>query len=74
MFFQGFFFLKFCPYAWLVFKSGFYSRAGYNGARTVNQMALPNYSPDPRVCLNETLEGDCITFGDVIWVNVVVIF
>ena len=23
------------PYVWLVFKSGFYSRAGYSGARTV---------------------------------------
>ena len=33
-FFQGFF-RKFCPYVWLVFKSGLLSRAGYNGARTV---------------------------------------
>ena len=34
-FFQGAFFVKFWPYVWLVFKSGFKSRAGYNGARTV---------------------------------------
>ena len=34
-FFKGLFFLKFWPYVWLVFKSGFKSRAGYNGARTV---------------------------------------
>ena len=30
--FQGTFFLKFWPYVWLVFKSGFKSRAGYDGA------------------------------------------
>ena len=35
-FFQGAFFFKFWPYVWLVFKSGFKSRAGYDGARTVN--------------------------------------
>ena len=34
-FFQGAFFLKFWPYVWLVFKSGFWSRAGYDNARTV---------------------------------------
>ena len=34
-FFQGFFSLKFLPYVWLVFKSGFLSRAGYSCARTV---------------------------------------
>ena len=34
-FFQGGFFRKLYPYVWLVFKSGFYSRAGYDGARTV---------------------------------------
>ena len=32
---KGFFFGKFCPYVWLVFKSGFKSRAGYSGAGTV---------------------------------------
>jgi hypothetical protein len=26
---------KFCPYVWLVFKSGLQSRAAYDGARTV---------------------------------------
>jgi hypothetical protein len=34
IFSRGFFF-KFWPYVWLVFKSGFKSRAGYSGARTV---------------------------------------
>jgi hypothetical protein len=34
-FFKGIFFLKFWLYVWLVFKSGFESRAGYSGARTV---------------------------------------
>ena len=34
-FFQGAFFLNVWPYVWLVFKSGFKSRAGYDGARTV---------------------------------------
>ena len=34
-FFQGGFVRKFCPYVWLVFKSGFWSRAGYSGACTV---------------------------------------
>ena len=33
--FLGAFFVKFWPYVWLVFKSGFKSRAGYSGARTV---------------------------------------
>ena len=27
-------FRKFCPYVWLIFKSGFKSRVGYDGART----------------------------------------
>ena len=31
-FFQGAFFLQFWPYVWLVFKSGFKSRAGYDGS------------------------------------------
>ena len=34
-FFQGVFFRKFCPYVWLVFKSGFWSRAVYSGTCTV---------------------------------------
>ena len=34
-FFQWGFFRKFCPCVWLVFKSGFWSRAGYSGACTV---------------------------------------
>ena len=34
-FFKELFFLKFWPYVWLVFKSGFQSRAGYSGAGTV---------------------------------------
>jgi hypothetical protein len=29
------------PYVWLVFKSGFYSRAGYSGARTVYDFSTP---------------------------------
>ena len=33
--FLGAFFVKFCPYVWLVFKSGLWSRAGYDGACTV---------------------------------------
>ena len=41
-FFKEFFFLKFWPYVWLVFKSGLKSRAGYDGARTVNKI-LPKY-------------------------------
>ena len=41
MFFQGCFFRKFCPYVWLVFKSGFWSRAGYSGACTVHK--YPHY-------------------------------
>ena len=41
--FQGAFFLKFWPYVWLVFKSSFQSRAGYDGARTViNIVVLVN--------------------------------
>ena len=32
LFFKGSFFGKFCPYVWLVFKSGLRSRAGYDGA------------------------------------------
>ena len=40
-FFQGAFFLKFWPYVWLVFKSGFQSRAGYSGARTVYILEWP---------------------------------
>jgi hypothetical protein len=35
MFFQGAFFLKFWPYVWLVFSSGFKSREGYDGAHMV---------------------------------------
>jgi hypothetical protein len=34
-FLKELFFVKFWPYVWLVFKSGFKSRAGYSGARTV---------------------------------------
>ena len=34
---KRFFKVQFWPYVWLVFKSGFYSKAGYSGARTVNQ-------------------------------------
>jgi hypothetical protein len=34
-FFKEVFFRKFCPYVWLVFKSGFWSRAGYSGACTI---------------------------------------
>ena len=33
-FFKGLFFLKFWPYVWLVFKSGF--KSGYRDARTVD--------------------------------------
>ena len=29
--------MKFLPYVWLVIKSGFKSRAGYDGARTVDE-------------------------------------
>ena len=32
------------PYVWLVFKSGFKSRAGYSGARTVYKNNLDNES------------------------------
>ena len=32
IFFQDAFFLKFLPYVWLVFQSGLFSRAGYDGA------------------------------------------
>jgi len=35
--FRGAFFLKFWPYVWLVFKSGFKSRAGYDGTRSMLQ-------------------------------------
>ena len=51
-FFQGAFFLKFWPYVWLVFKSGFKSRAGYDGARTVtlSQDKLA-YTPPQGQCL-----------------------
>jgi hypothetical protein len=38
-FFQRVFFRKFCPYVWLVFKSGFWSRAGYSGACTVPDLS-----------------------------------
>ena len=38
-FFQGAFFLKFWSYVWLVFKSGFKSRAGYDGTPTVYALA-----------------------------------
>jgi hypothetical protein len=34
------FFRKFCPYVRLVFKSGFYSRAGYDGACTYGMLAV----------------------------------
>ena len=34
-FFTGAFFVKFWTYVWLVFKSGFKSRAGYSGVPTV---------------------------------------
>ena len=34
--FQRTFFLKFCPYVWLVFKVIFWSRVGYDGGRTVS--------------------------------------
>ena len=33
--FKEVFFTKFFPYVWLVFKSGFSSRSGYDGVRTV---------------------------------------
>ena len=29
-----------CPYVWLVFKSGLYSRADYDGARTKENLSL----------------------------------
>ena len=31
---------KFCPYVWLVFKSGFYSRLGDNGAHMVHKWRI----------------------------------
>ena len=34
------FFVYFCPSVWLVFKISLYSRAGYDGERTVFQMQL----------------------------------
>ena len=42
-FFQWAFFLKFWPYVWLVFKSGFKSRAGYDGAHTVDVPEVVTY-------------------------------
>ena len=32
LFFQGGFFQKFCPYIWLLFRGGLFSRPGYDGA------------------------------------------
>ena len=37
----GAFSLKFWPYVWLLFKSGFKSRAGYDGARMLNEFEFP---------------------------------
>ena len=41
--FYGAFFVKFCRYVLLVFKSGLKSRAGYNGARTVYIFHIISY-------------------------------
>ena len=40
--FQGDVFRLFCPYVWLVFKSGLLSRAGYNGTGTVDKDEKPH--------------------------------
>ena len=44
--FKEFFFRKFCPYVWLVFKSSLYSRADYDGVRTGDKKNERNISFD----------------------------
>ena len=36
------------PYVWLVFKSGFYSRAAYDGARTVTTGVTDVNAAEPK--------------------------
>ena len=70
-FFQGGFFRKFCPYVWLVFKSGFWSRAGYSGECTVFKSQNPRKTTPyklghfslkikPKIASRDTQLGSCI--------------
>ena len=54
-FFQGGFFKKVCPYVWLVFKSGFWSRVGYSGAARVSiiWISLGEHAGICLICLPE---------------------
>jgi hypothetical protein len=57
-FFQGVFFRKVCPYVWLVFNSGFWSRAGYSGMCTV----FANIFPDQHMYIVSSIMVNFVSF------------
>ena len=47
-----------CPYLWLIFKSGFYSRADYDGAHTVCIYAVKSITIPLYLFLNDLITHD----------------
>ena len=56
--FLGGFFRIVCPYLWLIFKSGFYSRADYDGAHTVCIYAVKSITIPLYLFLNDLITHD----------------